>query len=261
MHLPSKLWSCISYLANILSLSPEQDANQQPIGGHVTLATDAHPALVTTTADYPIFYPPGGRQKYAGSDFQCEYPDMPDYEFCGDDKEDRGCWLRPKDKSRTDLRTYNIYTDYENIKPKGIVRSYDFTVRNGTINADGLLFKDAKIVNDQYPGPWLQAVSFSIRARYKHNNILDRVCADIHSAGVTKLSSTLQTSCLSTVRLSTGMASGSLTGCTWMECLALRSVQSHPMTISYTILQHSSMVVHGITVTILSNMLMACWGR
>ncbi|KAF2187676.1 multicopper oxidase [Zopfia rhizophila CBS 207.26] len=102
--------------------------------------------------DYPIFKPPNPPQH---SEFVCEYPELPDYEFCSKHS-DRGCWLRPKDPY-SGLPTYNISTDYESIYPKGITRRYTLDVTDGTLFADGCENNQVKFFNASYPGPWIEA--------------------------------------------------------------------------------------------------------
>ncbi|KAG6356518.1 hypothetical protein INS49_015906 [Diaporthe citri] len=64
----------------------------------------------------------------------------------------RECWLR-----HPDGREFNIMTDYEHEAPIGVHRNYTLLVNDGWINADGRNFTEAKIFNNTYPGPWIQA--------------------------------------------------------------------------------------------------------
>jgi FtsP/CotA-like multicopper oxidase with cupredoxin domain len=66
--------------------------------------------------------------------------------------EDRGCWLTNNEGGR-----FDINTNYEDVAPQGILRQYTLIVSNGSYNGDGLAFNEAKLFNDTYPGPWLQA--------------------------------------------------------------------------------------------------------
>ncbi|KAF2201219.1 hypothetical protein GQ43DRAFT_471972 [Delitschia confertaspora ATCC 74209] len=110
---------------------------------------DNHKPLVQ---NYPIFDPPNAPEDQS---FTCEYPELPEYEPCfGND--DQGCWLRPKDKN-SDLRVYNISTDYENFYPQGITRRYNLTITNESLWADGCENSESKVFNKQYPGPWIEA--------------------------------------------------------------------------------------------------------
>ena len=76
---------------------------------------------------------------------------MPDWYQCSD-PENRECWLRHSKGSE-----YNIHTNYEIYAPKGILREYNFVLNDGWINADGRNFTYAKLFNDSFPGPWVQA--------------------------------------------------------------------------------------------------------
>lgn len=152
MHLANNLWSAITYLASWLTLSPfHGNEAQQPLPGRFGSVADANAAIIPENLGYPIFKPPGGRPRYEGSEFTCEYPEMSGWEFCSTPG-DRGCWLRHPNGSR-----YDINTNYEIHAPKGIERYYSFEITDGTWNADGLTANDTKLVNGQYPGPWVQA--------------------------------------------------------------------------------------------------------
>jgi len=59
--------------------------------------------------------------------------------------------------SGTQGERFDIETDYEAVAPRGTVRRYNLVVGTSSYNADGLPFDEAKLFNDQYPGPWLQA--------------------------------------------------------------------------------------------------------
>lgn len=144
MHIAASLWSAVTYVTSLLTLSPlHEDHNQQPLlkGDDFELGNPG-----------PVFPPPGGRRKWAGSDFKCDYSRMVGWEFCGDDPNDPGCWLRHTNGSR-----FDIGTDYEKVAPLGTVRQFNFTISDGTWNTDGLTSNDMQLVNEQYPGPWVQA--------------------------------------------------------------------------------------------------------
>ena len=97
----------------------------------------------------PIFYPPGGKPD---SNFQCNYSRMGEgWRFCSI-PENRECWLR-----HTDGREFNIHTDYEKYAPVGIDRYYTLVVNDSWFAADGLNSSAAKLFNDTYPGPWIEA--------------------------------------------------------------------------------------------------------
>ncbi|KAF4341171.1 laccase-like multicopper oxidase [Fusarium beomiforme] len=99
--------------------------------------------------DFPIFKPPPGEP--GDHEFLCEYPEMEGFVQCSI-PENRECWLR-----HPDGREFNIHTDYEKFAPKGIVRNYTLNITESSWNADGQDFTEAKLFNEQYPGPWLEA--------------------------------------------------------------------------------------------------------
>lgn len=150
MRVTSTVWECITYLTHLLSFSGlHSPGDQQPLPA----AIDRPQNVIHDDPGYPIFKPPGGRPNFRYSEFRCEYPDMPDWEFCSSPTE-RSCWLRHRDGKKP---PYNIDTNYEVDAPKGIDRYYELEVNDGTWNADGLIANDTKLVNNQYPGPWIQA--------------------------------------------------------------------------------------------------------
>jgi len=99
----------------------------------------------------PVFRPPGGQKDGIGSDFVCDYSRMPGWRACSE-PHDRRCWLTNDCGDR-----FDINTEYELMAPKGTVRRYSLTVHEGWINADGVNFTLAKLFDNSYPGPWLQA--------------------------------------------------------------------------------------------------------
>jgi hypothetical protein len=110
-------------------------------------------ALVTHThkpnSDQPIFRPPAANPN--DHDFVCDYSAVQGWHPCSD-PENRECWLR-----NNDGREFNIHTNYEKLAPVGITRHYTLNVTEGSINADGQPFTEAKLFNESYPGPWLEA--------------------------------------------------------------------------------------------------------
>lgn len=160
MHLFGHFWTTVTYFANLLTLSPinPPGPQQYPIPGTSDVGLNVpHP-------HYPIFKPPGGHPQGPGSDFKCNYSRMPGWYECST-PENRGCWLR-----HPDGREYNILTDYENDAPIGVDRNYTLVVNDGWVNADGLNFTAAKLFNNTFPGPWIQAcwgdVSAELGDRY-----------------------------------------------------------------------------------------------
>lgn len=141
MHVFARIWTTVTCVVNWFTFSSvdKTSSPQLPIPGDLDLG---HTVF---DSDGPVFYPPSGRP---GSDFQCDYSNMPGWEECSDAM-DRGCWLR-----HPDGREFNIYTNYETLDgtPTGIDRYYTLEVDEATINADGIAFTEAKVFNDQYPG-------------------------------------------------------------------------------------------------------------
>ncbi|KAK1622754.1 multicopper oxidase-domain-containing protein [Colletotrichum phormii] len=86
--------------------------------------------------------------------FVCDYRHMRDKGFrsCGT-ADDRSCWLRnPKTGEE-----FNITTDYEYRVPQGVKRVYHLDVTDGYVNANGLNFTEAKMFNNSWPGPLIEA--------------------------------------------------------------------------------------------------------
>ena len=155
MHVDHCFWSSISYILNIFSLSPVNGPGTEDLAPLALQPAENHVALQPG----PIFKPPSGKPHGDGSDFMCDYSKMVGYDNCST-PEDRTCWLINRETGHQ----FNISTDYENERPKGIHRYYELDVTDDTsINADGVDFDAAKLFNRQYPGPWLQACWGDVR--------------------------------------------------------------------------------------------------
>lgn len=152
-----RFWRDVTAFIGWFSLSPasQDDHSQIALGSnrhHTTEVSDVTlPQDVTVTRDNcrsPIFYPPGG-----DGELKCDYSAMgKDWRLCSI-AENRECWIR-------NIKTgeeFNIHTDYERFAPKGVLREYTLEVTDSWYAADGLNFTAAKLFNDVYPGPWLQA--------------------------------------------------------------------------------------------------------
>ena len=149
MHLINIFWTSITYVTNILTLSPFEgpSGNQQaPLLGSLN-------TVPSGSMQGPIFKPPSGPLVGPGSEFTCDYSSMVGFSSCST-AEDRGCWLR----NETGFE-YNINTDYKdtNLTPIAIHRTYTLNITDEVINADGLDFTEGKVFNATYPGPWIQA--------------------------------------------------------------------------------------------------------
>ena len=187
MHFIEKLTTTITYVVSLLTLSPfdppgtEKQApllssNDQlvtpndPSWSH----TDPWPPLKgqnrfvdqvvaqePSVAKGPVFKPPTGRLKGPGSDFQCDYSKMHGFRSCSNST-NRGCWLTNDNGTQ-----YDITTNYEdtNKTPIGIHRNYTLNLTDSWVNADGMNFTYAKLFNNSYPGPWIQACWGDVRKK------------------------------------------------------------------------------------------------
>jgi hypothetical protein len=160
MKLLARLWTGLVHLLNISTLSPfvGNDLEQVPLVLTTPLPVASPQPLVHIPVAQakpplkgPIFIPPGAQPLPDGSHFKCNYPNMVGWESCST-PEDRTCWLK-----NPDMGQFDIYTDYEALRPHGIVRNYTLNVADGWLNTDGQNFNNAKLLNGSYPGPWIQA--------------------------------------------------------------------------------------------------------
>jgi hypothetical protein len=142
MTLIERFWRVVTYFVSIVSLSPNSGW-----GDFQTPLQKQH--SIKPSKGYPIFKPPGAPRD---GRFNCEYPDMEGWEDCSHEL-DRKCWLRHTKTGKQ----FDINTDYETKWPKGIDRYYYLDLANSTYAADGLPFVDAKLFNEEYPGPWIEA--------------------------------------------------------------------------------------------------------
>ena len=117
---------------------------------------DQPSAIEPTLADGPVFKPPTAS---LGSDFKCNYSQMSGFHYCSNSS-NRECWLDNYNGTR-----YDIHTDYENIikTPIGIHRYYTLNITDSWVNADGMNFTYAKLFNNTYPGPLIQACWGDVR--------------------------------------------------------------------------------------------------
>lgn len=143
MTLVSRVWHAVVDLtvwltATNYSFSPAQRILGTPVS-HVPHAS----------YDHPHFRPPAGDPE--DHTFVCDYPQMEGWSDCST-PDNRGCWLRHENGTE-----YNISTNYEVKFPTGITRSYTLNVTDMTIHADGIPFKEGKVFNATYPGPWIEA--------------------------------------------------------------------------------------------------------
>lgn len=177
MRLVERFWATVTVVINWLTLSPVDtpDGRQYPITGKLDVIQHDYNAKIGASQELnpavqftidpdgggPVFKPPSGRpNELPGGDFVCQYPTMKDWVPCSTPN-DRRCWLR---NTKTGDQ-YNIFTDYETKKPRGIVRNYTIVLTSENINADGLDFPYGKVfkqtfpekLDASFPGPWIQA--------------------------------------------------------------------------------------------------------
>jgi hypothetical protein len=157
MKLFARLWTGLVHLLNIATLSPValKDHDQGPLVLTEPSNLPNVPARVENLSPEPkplrrgpIFTPPGTQP---GTVFKCDYSNMIGWESCSD-VTDRTCWLK-----NSDMGQFDINTDYEALRPHGIMRNYTLNVTDWWWNADGQNFTNAKLFNKTYPGPWIQA--------------------------------------------------------------------------------------------------------
>ena len=145
-----QFWSAVTYVVNFFTISPFSGPSGQ---GQAPILSSTHGQL-EQLAEGPVFKPPTGRPAGPGSDFVCDYSNMPGFQPCST-ADNRTCWLKnPKTGA-----VYDINTNYEDIKqtPIGVHRQYSLNLTDDWMNVDGINSTDVKIFNKTYPGPWLQA--------------------------------------------------------------------------------------------------------
>lgn len=158
MYLTERFWATVTYVVACLTGNiwtwndGPYDAQQPILPGHSVQSL--HPLHNEHgIGGGPVFKPPTGRKDpLPGSDFTCDYSNMPGWQSCST-PDDRSCWLRNPNTGKE----FNIHTNYENIAPVGIHRFYNLEIVDLWYNADGRNFTQGKLVNGTYPGPWIQA--------------------------------------------------------------------------------------------------------
>ena len=145
MYIFERLVAGFTFVINIITLSPLDSAT----GSQSIFTIPEKDVHDLTVGKGPRFEPPGG---YLDGDFVCKYPKMVGWESCSTPT-DRKCWLR----RISDGKQYDIFTNYENEVPLGVTRYYDIDLEDSWYDADGMNFTFAKLFNNKYPGPWIQA--------------------------------------------------------------------------------------------------------
>ena len=134
---------------------------------------------VVTVPAGPTFTPSGA----AGTDFYCDYTKMVGWRTCSR-SDDRSCWLR-----HPDIGQFDIDTNYEQLRPQGILRKYYIEIVDSkTLSVDGQVFNESKLINNTYPGPWFQAcwgdqVEITVANKMRFNG------TSIHWHGIRQLNS------------------------------------------------------------------------
>ncbi|MCJ1470910.1 hypothetical protein MMC07_009558 [Pseudocyphellaria aurata] len=178
MKLLQDCWLALLELLDLAAFSTSgrsslQEALQQP---------DHQQSLPGYSPHGPRFTPPN-RPENRDLIIKCEYPSLgAEWTNCST-PEDRACWLKKSTGEK-----FDIHTDYEYDYPEGITRKYDLVVSNTTLNADGLVMPHAKLFNNKYPGPWIQAcwgdiIEVTVHNKLKYNG------TSIHWHGLRQLNS------------------------------------------------------------------------
>jgi hypothetical protein len=151
MKLVERIWTTVSSLLNILTLSPFNHEPTGEIQQFPLFDQDAHLAAKPG----PIFRPPG-RLRDSDDDFKCDYSGMTGWTSCSTPGT-RGCWLEKK--STGEKRDVSTNYELERLTPQGVTRNYHLYVSKAKepINVDGLDFNGGFVFNDTYSGPWIQA--------------------------------------------------------------------------------------------------------
>lgn len=152
MTLLSRFWHAVVRITAWLTFSSVPDWGVDPAQHPLGNQLDYDNSLVLDgngLDDCPIWKPPTGDPE---DTFTCDYSYMKDWCPCSI-PENRECWLRHKYNGSE----FNIHTNYEDVTPTGIVRDYTLRITESWYNADGRNFTNAKLFNNSYPGPWIQA--------------------------------------------------------------------------------------------------------
>ncbi|MCJ1467290.1 hypothetical protein MMC07_005914 [Pseudocyphellaria aurata] len=204
MKLLQDCWIALLELFNLATFSTTgrsslQQALQQP---YHQLPLPEH------ASQPPIFNPPSGPED-PESTFKCDYSALGSQWVPCSTPGDRKCWLAGPAGKR-----FDINSDYETIYPTGITRKvhkifpsinhcvdlakdlidmifsqYHLIVNeNTTLDADGLVMPYAKLFNNTYPGPWIQACWGDI-IEVTVENQLDFNGTSIHWHGIRQLES------------------------------------------------------------------------
>lgn len=146
MLLVTRFQHALTGFLSWLTMSPTAGFGPQSAQHPLGVST---PIVHALSSGAPVFRPPAANP--GDPDFVCDYSAMKGWFPCSN-SENRECWLRDRDGQE-----FNLHTDYEKFAPVGVTRHYVLHVTEGSINADGQPFDNAKLFNGVYPGPWLEA--------------------------------------------------------------------------------------------------------
>jgi hypothetical protein len=151
-----RIWLSITQVLQFFSFSPfDSDLPDQ-----VAILPSPPAASYSPSPDYPHFRPPGHAPSGPDANFHCEYPRMKGWRHCST-PEDLSCWLK-NDATGEEIGINTNYEETDSI-PFGIHRTYYLNITQNEVNADGMLFKEGKLFNSTYPGPWIQGCWGDVR--------------------------------------------------------------------------------------------------
>ena len=163
MHIPQSWWTYLFYAFDTATFTSwgNRRLTQQPSNG---------PSEIASFSEGPVFAPPypDHDRPASGHEIECDYSAMKDWEECSSST-DRSCWLRGPAGEE-----FNITTNYETKRPKGITRNYTIDVSEMALSPDGVCMPYGKVFNGAYPGPWIQAcwgddLQITVRNRLRFN--------------------------------------------------------------------------------------------
>lgn len=132
------------------------------------------------------FTPQGAESNPDGTQFTCQYPTLKEYLPCNGDH--RSCWLQSKSGREPQ---FDVYTDYENLHPQGVIREYWLNVSVQSMAPDGYLKPLGQVFNNSYPGPHLQGCwgdEFIIHV----TNLIPNLGTTVHWHGIRQLGTNQQ---------------------------------------------------------------------
>ncbi|KAF2233008.1 multicopper oxidase [Viridothelium virens] len=162
--------ACWDAFLFVSSFNPLHGYNrdQQPLS--LTHGSTEEPLVAVTS-----FRPPN-------SSITCQYPTG--WTSCGS-ANNRTCWLKNTGKV-SGPSEYDIYTEYENAWPTGVLREYWLSVTETPLFPDGYLKPTGLVFNNTYPGPVLEAC-WGDTIRVHVTNFISTEGSTIHWHGIRQL--------------------------------------------------------------------------